>query len=171
MRGAGRVVFAAILLMIVGTVNIIYGIGALDDARILVNETRFVLDDLNTLGWVLIILGVIQLTAGFSLMAGNTYGRVIGISRRQPRRARGPVLDRRDQPVVVALRVRAVRVDRVRHSRLRRGREGAWRSLSLSRSSRDPSDKGPAIAGPFFWECMVGAKIKYVMGFPDTETV
>ena len=38
-----------------------------------------VLANLNTLGWVLIILGVIQLTAGFSLMAGQTYGRVIGI--------------------------------------------------------------------------------------------
>ena len=31
------------------------------------------------MGWVLIILGVIQLTGGFSLLAGNTYGRVIGI--------------------------------------------------------------------------------------------
>jgi hypothetical protein len=31
------------------------------------------------MGWVLIILGVIQLGGGFSLMAGNTYGRVIGI--------------------------------------------------------------------------------------------
>jgi hypothetical protein len=79
-RGSGRVIFAAILLMIVGTVNIIYGIGALDDANIFVNDTRFILDDLNTLGWVLIILGVIQLTGGFSLLVGNTYGRVIGIT-------------------------------------------------------------------------------------------
>jgi hypothetical protein len=78
-RGAGRVVFAAILLMLVGTINIIYGIGALDDANIFVNDTRFVLDDLNTMGWVLIILGVLQLTGGLSLVAGNTYGRVIGI--------------------------------------------------------------------------------------------
>ncbi len=79
MRGTGRAMFAAILLLIAGTINIIYGIGALDDARIFVNDTRFILDDLNTLGWVLIILGVIQLTGGFSLIAGNTYGRVIGI--------------------------------------------------------------------------------------------
>jgi hypothetical protein len=79
MRGAGRAVFAAILLMIVGTVNIIYGIGALDDARIFVNDQRFIFTNLNTMGWVLIILGVVQLTAGFSLVAGNTYGRVIGI--------------------------------------------------------------------------------------------
>ena len=79
MKGAGRVVFAATLLLIVGALNIIYGIGALDDANIFVNDTRYILDDLNTLGWVLIILGVIQLTGGFSLFAGNTYGQVIGI--------------------------------------------------------------------------------------------
>ena len=72
-------VFAAVLLLIVGTINIIYGIGSLDDARVFVNDQRFILTNLNTLGWTLIILGVIQLTAGFSLMAGNTYGRVIGI--------------------------------------------------------------------------------------------
>jgi hypothetical protein len=79
MRGAGRVVFAATLLLIVGTLNIIYGIGALDDANIFVNDQRYILTNLNTMGWVLIILGVIQLAGGFSLMAGNTYGRVIGI--------------------------------------------------------------------------------------------
>ena len=79
MRGTGRAVFAAWLLILVGTINIIYGIGALDDANIFVNDTRFILDNLNTLGWVLIVLGVIQLAGGFSLMAGNTFGRVIGI--------------------------------------------------------------------------------------------
>jgi len=55
-------VFAAILLLLVGTINIIYGIGSLDDANIFVNDRRFILSNLNTLGWVLIILGVIQLT-------------------------------------------------------------------------------------------------------------
>ena len=79
MRGAGRVAFAATLLLIVGTLNIIYGIGALDDANVFVNDRRYILTNLNTLGWVLIVLGVIQLAGGLSLMAGNTYGRVIGI--------------------------------------------------------------------------------------------
>ena len=79
MRGAGRVVFAAILLLIVGTLNIIYGIGALDSANIFAANQRFILTNLNTLGWVLVILGIVQLTGGISLMAGNTYGRVIGI--------------------------------------------------------------------------------------------
>jgi hypothetical protein len=65
--------------LIVGTINIIYGIGALDNANIFVNDTRFILTNLNTMGWVLIVLGAIQLTGGFSLFSGNTYGRVIGI--------------------------------------------------------------------------------------------
>ncbi|MGZ5340979.1 MAG: DUF7144 family membrane protein [Solirubrobacterales bacterium] len=79
MRGAGRVVLAGILLIIAGTINVIYGFGALDDANYFVNDTRYILDNLNTLGWVLLIIGAIQLTGGFSLLAGNTYGRVIGI--------------------------------------------------------------------------------------------
>ena len=79
MRGAGRVVFAAVLLLFAGTVNVIYGIGAIDGANVFVGDTRLIWDDLNTYGWVLIILGVIQLTGGFSLLSGNTYGRVIGV--------------------------------------------------------------------------------------------
>jgi hypothetical protein len=78
-RGTGRAAFAAFLLLLVGFVNIIYGFGALDDANIFANDKRYILDNLNTLGWVLIILGVIQLAGGFSLMAGNTFGRVLGI--------------------------------------------------------------------------------------------
>jgi hypothetical protein len=80
MRGAGRATFAAMLLLIVGTLNVVYGIGALDSANIFTGDQRFILSDLNTLGWVLIVLGLIQLTGGFSLMAGNTYGRVIGMT-------------------------------------------------------------------------------------------
>lgn len=79
MRGAGRAVFVAILLLIAGTLNIIYGIGAISDASFYVDDTRLVLTNLHTMGWVLVILGVIQLTGGFSLMAGNVWGRIVGI--------------------------------------------------------------------------------------------
>jgi hypothetical protein len=79
MRGAGRVTFAGVLLLIVGTLNVVYGIGALDDANIFVGETRYIFTNLHTMGWVLIILGIVQLTGGVSLLGGNSYGRVIGI--------------------------------------------------------------------------------------------
>jgi hypothetical protein len=79
MRGAGRAVFAAILLVIAGVLNIIYGIGALDDANIFVNDKRYIFTNLNTMGWALIVLGIIQLTGGVSLLGGNTWGRAVGI--------------------------------------------------------------------------------------------
>ena len=80
MRGAGRVVFAAILLLMAGTLNIIYGIGAIGDANFFTDAgSHYVFSSLHTWGWITLILGVIQLTAGFSLFSGGTYGRVIGI--------------------------------------------------------------------------------------------
>jgi hypothetical protein len=78
-RGTGRVMFAAVLLTIAGVLNVIYGIGAISDATFYSESTRYVFSSLHTWGWVTLILGVIQLTAGFSLFAGGTYGRVIGI--------------------------------------------------------------------------------------------
>jgi hypothetical protein len=78
-RGAGRVVFAAILLLLVGTLNIIYGIGAVADANFYVDDTRYIFTNLHAMGWFLIIVGLIQLTGGFSLLSGNPYGRVIGV--------------------------------------------------------------------------------------------
>ena len=79
MRGTGRALLAATLLLIAGTLNIIYGIGALDKASVLVNDHRLVLTNLNTVGWVSILLGVIQLTGGFSLFSGSTWGRLVAI--------------------------------------------------------------------------------------------
>src|SRR5437867_9880684 len=79
MRGLGRAIFVAILLMIAGVVNIIYGIGAIGNANFFDN-THYVFSSLHTWGWITLILGVIQLTAGFSLFGGGAYGRVIGIA-------------------------------------------------------------------------------------------
>jgi len=79
MRGAGRTAFAGVMLIMLGVLNLIYGIAALDNAHILVNDTRLILTNLNTMGWVTIALGVIQLIGGFSLLGGNAFGRIIGI--------------------------------------------------------------------------------------------
>ena len=79
MRGAGRVVFVAILLLMVGVLNIIYGIGAISDAHFYDNDTRYIFTNLHAMGWVLVIVGVIQLTGGLSLMSGNAWGRFVGI--------------------------------------------------------------------------------------------
>jgi hypothetical protein len=79
MRGAGSALFVGILLLVAGVLNIVYGIAALDNAKFFVNDTQYVFSSLHTWGWITIILGVIQLTAAFSLFAGGLYGRVVGL--------------------------------------------------------------------------------------------
>jgi hypothetical protein len=79
MRGVGSALFAGILLLVAGTINIIYGIAAIGNASFFVNDNRYVFASLHTWGWITIILGAIQLTAALSLFGGGTYGRVVGI--------------------------------------------------------------------------------------------
>ncbi len=78
MKGLGRAVFVAILLLIAGILNIIYGIAAVGNAHFFVNTT-YVFAHVHTWGWITIIVGIIQLAAGASLLGGGGFGRVIGI--------------------------------------------------------------------------------------------
>ena len=79
MRGAGSALFAGIVLMVVGVLNIVYGIAAVSDSHFYVEDTHFVFTTLHTWGWITIFVGAILITASLSLFAGGTYGRVIGI--------------------------------------------------------------------------------------------
>ena len=79
MRGTGSALFVGILLMIAGVLSIVYGIAAVGNANFFVNDTQYVFSSLHTWGWITIGLGIIEVTAAFSLFAGGTYGRVIGI--------------------------------------------------------------------------------------------
>ena len=78
-RGTGSAFFASILLMVAGTVNIIYGIAAIGDSKFFVGQTRYVFSNLHTWGWITLLLGIIALIAGFSVLRGGIFGRSVGI--------------------------------------------------------------------------------------------
>jgi hypothetical protein len=78
-RGTGRAFFASILLMVAGTLNIIYGIAAIDNSKFFAGQTQYVFSDLNTWGWITLILGIIAIIAGFSVLRGGVFGRTVGI--------------------------------------------------------------------------------------------
>jgi hypothetical protein len=78
-KGAGWLLFAGIMILIAGTLNIIWGIAAIDGANFFVEDERYVFEDLNTMGWCILILGVIEVIAAFSIWAGGEFGRWIGI--------------------------------------------------------------------------------------------
>ncbi|HET8953508.1 MAG TPA: hypothetical protein VFN44_23500 [Solirubrobacteraceae bacterium] len=79
-EGAGWVLFAGIMIMMVGVLNIIWGIAAIDKASFFVQDAKFVISDLQTWGWIVLILGALQLLAAFSIWAGGGYGRWFGIA-------------------------------------------------------------------------------------------
>ena len=77
--GAGWVAFAGFMLGLAGIWNVIEGILAISESRVFVGEQVFVFSDLNTWGWIVLALGVLQLIAAFTVAAGNEFGRWIGI--------------------------------------------------------------------------------------------
>jgi hypothetical protein len=78
-RGAGSALFSSILLMVAGTVNVIYGIAAISDSKFFVGQTRYVFSNLHTWGWITLLLGIIAIIAGVSVVRGGVFGRTIGI--------------------------------------------------------------------------------------------
>jgi hypothetical protein len=78
-QGAGWLTFAGIMVLLAGVLNVIWGIAAIDSANFFVEDERFIFSDLNTWGWIIVIIGVIQVLAAFSIWAGGQFGRWIGI--------------------------------------------------------------------------------------------
>ena len=78
---AGWVVFGGVMLIMLGTFQVIEGLVALfDDGFYLVASNGLVVDmDFNTWGWIHIVIGVIGVLAGLGLLAGNMAARVGGV--------------------------------------------------------------------------------------------
>ena len=76
---SGWVTFAGVMLFIAGVLNVIYGIAAIGDSKFFIQDQKYILSNLNTWGWVTLIIGALQLFAAFSLFAGGLYGRFIAI--------------------------------------------------------------------------------------------
>lgn len=78
-RGMGRAIFAGVLLLISATLNVIYGIAAIDNANFFVADAHFIAGDLSTWGWLTLLLGVLQGFAALSIWRGGLYGLFFGI--------------------------------------------------------------------------------------------
>ncbi|MEA2303251.1 MAG: hypothetical protein QOH43_531 [Solirubrobacteraceae bacterium] len=78
-RGVGWLLFAGTMLALVGTLNVVYGIAAVDNSKFYVRDVQYIIGDLNTWGWIMIGVGALQLAAAFSVWARQPYGRWVGI--------------------------------------------------------------------------------------------
>lgn len=78
-RGSGWITFAGVVIMIVAILNIIDGIAAISKSSFFVSDARYVFNDLNTWGWIVLGLGVLQMVVGLGIWAGNQLARWTGI--------------------------------------------------------------------------------------------
>ena len=78
-RGFGWVAFAGVLLLLVGTMNVIEGIAAIGNARFFVRDTSYVIADLKTWGWIVLVIGVLQLAVGLGVFVKNQFARWGGV--------------------------------------------------------------------------------------------
>jgi hypothetical protein len=79
-QGYGLVLFASVLLIIVGFFNLIYGIAAIANSHVFTANAHYVFGSLRTWGWITLIIGVLQLLAAGGVLAGNQMARWFGVA-------------------------------------------------------------------------------------------
>ncbi len=81
---SGWIVFAAIVLLIVGSMDILQGfVGILEDEYVVATPEGLAIIDVTAWGWVTLLWGGLLVLAGFALFAGAGWARwlaIIGVS-------------------------------------------------------------------------------------------
>jgi hypothetical protein len=79
-QGYGLVLFASILLVVVGCFNLIQGIAAIANSHVFVANAHYVVGNLRAWGWITLIIGVLQLLAAAGVLAGNQLARWFAVA-------------------------------------------------------------------------------------------
>jgi hypothetical protein len=76
----GWVVFAGVMLVMIGSINFVYGLAAvLNDEVVVVGGHGALIADITAWGWVTLLLGIILVLTGFGLFAGAEWARFAGV--------------------------------------------------------------------------------------------
>jgi len=79
-QGFGFIIFASVLLALVGFFNLIYGIAAIAQSHVFVADAHYVFGSLRTWGWITLILAVLQVLAAGGVLAGNQLARWFAVA-------------------------------------------------------------------------------------------
>jgi hypothetical protein len=79
-EGEGWLTFAAVMLGIAGVFNVIDGIVALSKSKFYSHDAVFVFSDLRTWGWIVLVIGALQVLAAVGVVSRNQWARWFGIA-------------------------------------------------------------------------------------------
>ncbi|GAA1523737.1 hypothetical protein GCM10009730_35010 [Streptomyces albidochromogenes] len=79
-RGTGPVVFAAVLLFVVGVLDVLRGIMAIAEDDVFVNTPNYVFKfDLTSWGWIHLIFGILAILVSAGLFKAAVWARVVAV--------------------------------------------------------------------------------------------
>jgi hypothetical protein len=78
-RGFGWVAFAGVLLLMLGTLNFIEGLAAIGNAHFFTANAHYIAGSLNTWGWVVLWIGVLEWCVGLGVFVKNQFSRWTGV--------------------------------------------------------------------------------------------
>ena len=77
----GFIIFAAVMMILAGGFQTFAGLVAIFDDEFYVTTPNYLVQfDSTSWGWIHLLMGLVVLGAGFAVMSGKTWGRVVGIT-------------------------------------------------------------------------------------------
>jgi len=78
-RGYGWVMFAGVLLLMLGTLNFIEGLAAIGNAHFFTANAHYIVGSLKTWGWIVLCIGVLEWAVGCGVFVKNQFSRWTGV--------------------------------------------------------------------------------------------
>lgn len=76
----GWINFAGFMMILMGSLQAVAGLAALlNNEWLLVTESRLIVFDFTTWGWIHLLIGAVVFSAGFAVMNGAVWARLIGV--------------------------------------------------------------------------------------------
>ena len=78
--GRAYVLFAGVMMALIAALNVVAGIAAIDNSKVYVRNVEFILSDLQTWGWVMLVVGVLQGLTAVGIFLHSQLARWAGIA-------------------------------------------------------------------------------------------
>jgi len=78
-RGVGWVMFAGVMLLVLGCTNTVEGVAAVTGSDFFVTRAHYLFGDPSSWGWVIWLIGVAQGLTGVAVLVKNQFARWLGV--------------------------------------------------------------------------------------------
>jgi len=78
--GVGRLIFAGSWLAVIGLLNVFYAISVIAGSEIFITTASWLVGDARPWGWLMLLVGLVQLAAAPAVWIGRPFGLWVGVA-------------------------------------------------------------------------------------------